>query len=50
MLNIQIVSCLNDNYSYIIHDEVSNLVGVIDPSEFKTIDKSIIIIVVVYLL
>jgi hydroxyacylglutathione hydrolase len=41
MLNIQIVSCLNDNYSYIIHDEVSNLVGVIDPSEFKTIDKII---------
>ena len=41
MLDIEIISCLEDNYSYIIHDKNSNLVGVVDPSEFKTIDKHI---------
>ena len=41
MLNIQIVPCLSDNYSYIIHDKISNLIGVVDPSEFKTIDRII---------
>ena len=38
MLNIETIPCLNDNYSYIIHDSETNLVGVIDPSEFKPID------------
>jgi hydroxyacylglutathione hydrolase len=41
MLNIEIVPCLSDNYSYIIHDDVSGLIGVVDPSEFGTIDKII---------
>ena len=39
MLDIKIIPCLNDNYSYIIHDTDSKLTGVIDPSEFKPIDK-----------
>ena len=38
MLNIDVIPCLNDNYSYIIYDDVSNLVGVVDPSEFDVID------------
>ena len=38
MLNLEIISCLNDNYSYIIHDDTSDLVGVIDPSEYSPID------------
>jgi|TARA_B110001450_G_C17627875_1_gene483971 hydroxyacylglutathione hydrolase len=41
MLEIKIISCLNDNYSYIIRDDKTNLVGVVDPSEFAPIDKSI---------
>ncbi|MDB9784495.1 hydroxyacylglutathione hydrolase [Pelagibacteraceae bacterium] len=41
MLNIHTIPCLNDNYSYVIHDEISNLVGVIDPSEFSSIDNFI---------
>lgn len=39
MLNINIIPCLNDNYSYIIQDKYTNTVGVIDPSEFHPIDK-----------
>ncbi len=41
MLNIEIVPCLSDNYSYIIHDHASGLIGVVDPSEFEPIDKII---------
>ena len=40
-MKIEIISCLNDNYSYLIHDEVSNTVAIIDPSEFKPCDKII---------
>ena len=43
-MNIEIIPCLNDNYSYLIHDETSDTVAIIDPSEFepcnKTIDKN----------
>ena len=41
MLDINIIPCLNDNYSYVIHENSSNLVGVVDPSDFKTIDTFI---------
>jgi len=40
-MKIEIISCLSDNYSYLIHDEVSNTVAIIDPSEFKPCDKII---------
>jgi hydroxyacylglutathione hydrolase len=33
-MNIEIISCLNDNYSYLIHDKPSNMVAIVDPSEF----------------
>ena len=43
-MNIEIIPCLNDNYSYLIHDKSSNTVAIIDPSEFepcfKIIDKN----------
>ena len=39
MLNIEIIPCLSDNYSYVIVDEETNLVGVIDPSEFESINN-----------
>ena len=41
MLTIKTIPCLSDNYSYIIHDKDTNLVGVIDPSEFFPIDSFI---------
>ena len=41
MLKINIISCLQDNYSYVIEDSSSNTVGVVDPSEFKPIDNFI---------
>ena len=40
-MKIEIISCLSDNYSYLIYDEESNTVAIIDPSEFKTCDKII---------
>ena len=43
-MNIKIIPCLNDNYSYLIHDQISNTVAIVDPSEFlpceKIIDKN----------
>ena len=40
-MNIKIIPCLNDNYSYLVHDELSNTVAIIDPSEFEPCDKII---------
>jgi len=41
MLNINIISCLQDNYSFVIHDTETNTVAVVDPSEFLPIDSFI---------
>ena len=41
MLEIKIIKCLEDNYSYLIKDKKTNLVAVVDPSEFKTVDEEI---------
>ena len=38
MLKVHTVKCLQDNYSYVIYNESTNLVGVVDPSEFHPID------------
>jgi len=40
-MNIQIISCLNDNYSYLILDKISNTVAIVDPSEFESCEKII---------
>ena len=40
-MKIEIIKCLSDNYSYLIHEEETNTVSVIDPSEFKACDKVI---------
>ena len=29
-MKIEIIPCLNDNYSYLIHDEISNKVAIVD--------------------
>ena len=41
MLDISIINCLSDNYSYLIRDKATNLVGVVDPSEFNPVDLKI---------
>ena len=41
MLNIDIVPCLQDNYSFIAYDTKTDIVAVIDPSEFKPINNFI---------
>mgnify|MGYP001486490804 CR=1 FL=1 len=41
MLNIDIISCLNDNYSYLLHDKKTNTVAIIDPSDFNPCDQEI---------
>ena len=41
MLKISIIKCLTDNYSYLIQDEKTNLVGIVDPSEFEAVDAEI---------
>ena len=40
-MKIDIVPCLSDNYSYVMYDKESNLVAVIDPSNFKSVDDHI---------
>ena len=41
MLNIDIVTCLKDNYSFIVRDTKADFVAVIDPSEFEPINNFI---------
>ena len=41
MLKINIIPCLQDNYSYIIKDQISGYVAVVDPSEFSPVDNFI---------
>ena len=36
-MQIAIIPCLIDNYAYIIYDNVSKIVGVVDPSESSPI-------------
>lgn len=38
---IDIIPCLSDNYSYLINDKTSNLVGIVDPSDFDEVNKII---------
>ena len=41
-MDIDIISCLSDNYSYLIKDDQTNIVAIIDPSEFDRCDKKIV--------
>ena len=40
-MKIEIIKCLKDNYSYLIFDEETNTVSIVDPSEFISCDKVI---------
>jgi len=41
MLKIDIISCLEDNYTYLIQDQNTNSIGVVDPSAFNPVDRII---------
>jgi hydroxyacylglutathione hydrolase len=41
MLNINIIPCLQDNYSFVIHDTETDTIAVVDPSEFEPITNFI---------
>jgi hydroxyacylglutathione hydrolase len=41
MLKINIIPCLQDNYSYVIEDSETEMIGVVDPSEFKPVHSFI---------
>ena len=36
---VEIIPCLSDNYSYLIYEKETNIVSIVDPSEFETCDK-----------
>ena len=40
-MKIEIIPCLNDNYSYLIIEEKSNTVSIVDPSEYEACDQII---------
>ena len=40
-MQVQIIKCLTDNYSYLINDQETNTITVVDPSEFESCDKVI---------
>ena len=40
-MKIEVIPCLNDNYSYLIIEENTNTVSIIDPSEFETCNEFI---------
>lgn len=40
-MKVEIISCLRDNYSYLIFEEETNTVSIVDPSEFNACDKVI---------
>ena len=40
-MDIEIIPCLKDNYSYLIKDDQTNTIAIIDPSEFDQCDEKI---------
>ncbi len=41
MLTIELVPCLSDNYAYLLRDEASEAVGIVDPSEAPPVLKAL---------
>ena len=40
-MKIEIIPCLNDNYSYLIVEEKTNTISIVDPSEYEACDQII---------
>ncbi len=40
-MKVEVIKCLNDNYSYLIYEKETNTVSIVDPSEFNSCDEII---------
>ena len=40
-MKIEVIPCLDDNYSYLIYEKETNTVSIVDPSEFAPCEKII---------
>ena len=40
-MKVEIIPCLSDNFSYLIHDKISDKVSIVDPAEYKACDDVI---------
>ena len=40
-MKVEIIPCLSDNFSYLIHDKESDKVSIVDPSEYKACENVI---------
>ena len=40
-MKLEIIPCLSDNFSYLIHDKVSDKVSIVEPAEYKACDDVI---------
>ncbi len=40
-MKVEIIPCLSDNFSYLIHDKESDKVSIVDPAEYKACDNLI---------
>ena len=40
-MKVEIIPCLSDNFSYLIHDKESDKVSIVDPAEYKACDNVI---------
>ena len=40
-MKVEIIPCLSDNFSYLIHDKESDMVSIVDPAEYKACDNVI---------
>ena len=40
-MEIKIIPCLSDNYSYLIFEKETNILSIVDPSDFQTCDEII---------
>ena len=40
-MKVEIIPCLNDNFSYLIYDKESDNVSIVDPAEYKACDNVI---------
>ncbi len=40
-MKVEIIKCLSDNFSYLIHDKESDKVSIVDPADYNTCDDVI---------
>ena len=40
-MKVEIIPCLSDNFSYLIHDKESDKVSIVDPAEYRACDNII---------